>query len=52
MKAGNIEAKSQLKLASPLVNSTLIRIHDLERLTLFPINRLVGLTAFCLAVRD
>ncbi len=49
--AGMIEAKSQLKLASPFVNNTLVRIHDVERVTLFSINRLVGLTAFCLAVR-
>lgn len=52
MKAGNVEAKSQLRPTSPLVNSTLVRIHDLERVALFSINRLIGLTAFCLAVRD
>ncbi len=50
-RAGKTEAKSQLKSASPFVNETLVRIHDAERVTLFPINRLAGLTAFCLAVR-
>lgn len=50
--AGKIEAKSQLKLASSIVNSALVRIHDVERVSLFSINRLAGLTAFCLAVRD
>jgi SAM-dependent methyltransferase len=50
--AGTTEAKSQLKLASSFVNNTLVRIHDVERATLFLFNRLAGLTAFCLAVRD
>ena len=52
LKAGKIEAKSQLKLLPPLANSSLVRIHDVERATLFSINRLAGLTAFCLAARD
>jgi len=52
LRAGKIEAKSQLKLASSMVNSALVRIHDVERVLLFSINRLAGLTAFCLAVRD
>ncbi len=52
LRAGKIEAKSQLKLASSMVNSALVRIHDVERVSLFSINRLAGLTAFCLAVRD
>jgi SAM-dependent methyltransferase len=51
LRAGKIEAKSQLKLASSMVNSALVRIHDVERVSLFSINRLAGLTAFCLAVR-
>lgn len=37
---------------TPFVNNTLVRIHDVERVALFSINRLAGLTAFCLAVRD
>ena len=52
LRAGKTEAKSQLKIASSFVNDTLVRIHDVERVVLFPINRLAGLTAFCLAVRD
>ena len=49
MQVGTTEAKSQLKLASSFINATLVRIHDVERATLFPINRMAGLTAFCLA---
>jgi SAM-dependent methyltransferase len=52
LKADKIEAKSSLKRAHPLTNKILIAIHDIERVTLFPVNRLIGLTAFCLAVRD
>jgi SAM-dependent methyltransferase len=51
LRAGKTEAKSQLKLTSSFVNNTLVRIHDVERVMLFPINRLVGLTAFCLVDR-
>ncbi|RVU39508.1 methyltransferase [Hwanghaeella grinnelliae] len=49
--AGQVEAKSHLKAASGFTNSGLIRIHDVERKTLFPINRLCGLSAFCLATK-
>jgi len=49
--AGNVEAKSQLKPASGFTNNALIRIHDVERNTLFRVNRLCGLSAFCLAVK-
>ena len=31
------------------LNQMLIVLHDVERNTLFPINRLGGVTAFCLA---
>jgi SAM-dependent methyltransferase len=51
LKGGKTEAKSQLKPASPFINKTLIAIHDVERVSLFPINRMIGLTAFCLADR-
>jgi hypothetical protein len=51
LRAAKTEAKSLLKPASSFVNKTLVRIHDIERVTLFPMNRLAGLTAFCLAVR-
>ena len=45
------EAKCRLKHASSIVNSTLNRLHDVERVALFSVNRLAGLTAFCLAAR-
>lgn len=51
LRAGKAEAKSQLKRASSFMNSALVRIHDIERSTLFSLNRLAGLTAFCLAAR-
>lgn len=40
---------SQLKPAPDWLNSALIAVHDLERLALFPFNRLAGVSAFCLA---
>lgn len=51
LKAGQIEAKSALRSYPPAVNRLLTRIHDVERLTLFPFNRLAGLSIFCLARR-
>lgn len=42
------EAKSDLKPAPGWLNAILIAIHDLERYTLFPINKLAGLSVFCL----
>lgn len=49
LRTGKTEAKSQLKPASPYVNEALVRLHDVERRSLFGVNRLAGLTAFCLA---
>lgn len=47
---GSAEAKeSALKPASDWLTKALVAIHDVERATLFPINRLAGVTAFCLA---
>lgn len=43
------EAESQLKPAPDWLNASLVAVHDLERMTLFPFNRLAGVTAFCLA---
>ena len=40
---------SALKAAPGWLNKTLVAIHDLERATLFPVNRFAGVTAFCLA---
>ena len=41
--------ESQLKSAPKWLNASLVVVHDLERLALFPFNRLAGVTAFCLA---
>lgn len=48
-KRGAPPMKSQLKKAPSWLNSMLIALHDGERKLLFPINRLAGVTAFCLA---
>jgi len=48
LKAGMPEPRSDLKQHSPLVNSLLQRICELE-LPLMPFNRAFGLSAFCLA---
>jgi SAM-dependent methyltransferase len=47
LKSNHIEPKSALKKHTPLVNSILITINNLELLA-FPYNRFVGLTIFCL----
>jgi hypothetical protein len=44
-----IEAKSDLKLYTNWLNSALIAIHDVERWASLGVNRLFGLSAFCLA---
>jgi hypothetical protein len=51
LNAGQIEARSALRTYPAPVNRLLILIHDLERATLFPLNRLGGLSIFCLARR-
>lgn len=45
----DVEAKSSLKRHGSTVNSMLTIVHDLERKLVFPINRLAGLSLFCLA---
>jgi SAM-dependent methyltransferase len=45
----NKEAKSALRPYPDILNKALILVHDLERGMLFPLNRLAGLTVFCLA---
>ena len=40
---------SQLKSAPNWLNASLVAVHDIERMALFPFNRLAGVTAFCLA---
>ena len=41
--------QSGLKAAPQWLNDALVALHDLERAALFPVNRLAGVTAFCLA---
>ena len=43
--------RSDLRLHAAWVNTLLTFIHEVERRTLFRINRLAGLTIFCLARR-
>lgn len=45
---GTVIAKSDLKLYPEWLNNTLIAIHNVERLSVFPINKLAGLSVFCL----
>jgi hypothetical protein len=45
---GVVEAKSELSLYPSWLNKALIAVHDVERHTLFPVNRLAGLSLFCL----
>lgn len=47
---GEKEAKeSALKPTPEWLSKAMIAVHDLERATLFPFNRMAGVTAFCLA---
>jgi hypothetical protein len=49
LKAGAEKHESQLKPAPGWLNRTLVTLCDMERLALFPFNRIAGVTAFCLA---
>lgn len=40
---------SALKAAPRWLNGALIAVHEIERTALFPVNRVAGVTAFCLA---
>jgi hypothetical protein len=51
LAAGRAQPATALRRHSPLVNRALTCIHVLESSTLFRINRLAGLSAFCLARR-
>jgi len=42
------EPKSDLKVYPQWLNSALIAIHDLERIVLFPWNKIAGLSVFCI----
>ncbi len=45
---GALTAKSELRLYPSWINSTLIAVHDVERRVFFGVNKLFGLSAFCL----
>ena len=49
MKGDRPATRSALKAAPRWLNDALVAIHDLERAALFPVNRMAGVTAFCLA---
>lgn len=49
LRAGNLSAKSDLKKTPNFINKLLININFLELKTFFYFNRVIGLTAFCLA---
>lgn len=51
LEAGAIAAKSALKQHPTPIDVLLTRIHDVERVVLFPFNRMAGLSVFCLARR-
>lgn len=48
VEKGALEAKSELKVYPDWLNSALIAVHDIERLSLFKLNKLFGLSVFCL----
>ncbi len=47
-RQGTLEAKSELSVYPDWLNSSLIGIHDVERMSLFSVNKLFGLSVFCL----
>jgi hypothetical protein len=48
LRRKKLEARSELRRYPAWLNKVLIGIHDLERNTVFPVNRLGGLSVFCL----
>jgi 2-polyprenyl-3-methyl-5-hydroxy-6-metoxy-1,4-benzoquinol methylase len=52
MQKGKLPAKSDMKQLDTFTNKLLTYIHTLESKTLLYINRLAGLSAFCLARKD
>jgi SAM-dependent methyltransferase len=50
--AGRIEARSTLRAYPGTLNHVLTLIHEVERVILFPVNRLAGLSIFCLVRRS
>lgn len=51
LAAADFKPRSDLRLHSSWMNGLLTALHELERHTLFRVNRLAGLTLFCLAKR-
>jgi 2-polyprenyl-3-methyl-5-hydroxy-6-metoxy-1,4-benzoquinol methylase len=47
----DVQPRNQLSRMPAVINGLLIALHDLERVALFPWNRLGGLTVFCVATR-
>jgi len=45
----HVPQKSALRRYSPLANSLLTGVHDIERVLVFPLNIFAGLSVFCLA---
>ena len=52
LERGSVTAQSDLKLYPDWLNNALIAVHDVERHTLFGLNRLFGLSVFCLARKN
>lgn len=52
IKNGALEAKSELKLYPKWLNRALIGVHDIERRSLFKINKVFGLSVFCLCEKS
>jgi hypothetical protein len=52
LRDSKAQARSALTRHPPLANTLLIWLHSLERMSLFRVNRLAGLSVFCLARRS
>lgn len=52
LEQGTIQPRSDLKLYKDWFNQILITFHDLERNTLFHVNKLAGSSVFCLCRKD
>lgn len=52
LRRAHLQPKSDLRKAPAPVNWILVKLHGLERATLFRINRLAGLSVFCLAQKN
>jgi hypothetical protein len=49
LSSGRFTPRSDLRVHAPWSNALLLALHEVERHTLFRVNRLAGLTIFCLA---